>query len=100
MESEKCSNIGIILDNYFFGGRDWEYPFVALLERRGSRPFRLEHVNVSNVSSVKYSTYPFSDFEPQAIISLKSGQNEKIINKNTTYVKVWASGPVSVFIRQ
>jgi 4-amino-4-deoxy-L-arabinose transferase-like glycosyltransferase len=100
IKSKKCSNIGIILDDYLFGSRDWEYPFVVLLEKSNVRAFRLEHVNVNNISSVKYSVYPFSGFEPCAIISLKSAQDDKIINKKAIYVKEWASGPVSVFIRR
>lgn len=89
IKSKGCSDVGIILDE-----DDWEYPFFVLLQKNNTRVFRIEHVNVNNISAIKYSIYPFNDFNPCAIISLKSGQENKIVNKDTVYVKEWSSGPV------
>lgn len=95
IKSKGYSDIGIILGEW-----DYEYPFIALLQKGNTQTFRLEHVNVDNVSSAKYSRYPFNGFNPDAIISLKSAQNDKIVNKDTVYVKKWSADPVSVFIRR
>ena len=89
IKSKGCSDVGIILDE-----NDWEYPFFVLLQKNNTRVFRIEHVNVNNISAIKYSIYPFNDFNPCAIISIKSGHENKIVNKDTVYVKEWSSGPV------
>jgi len=89
IKSKGCSDVGIILDE-----DDWEYPFFVLLQKNTTQVFRIEHVNVNNISAIKYSIYPFNDFNPCAIISLKSGQENKIVNKDTVYVKEWSSRPV------
>lgn len=89
IKSKGCSDVGIILDE-----DDWEYPFFVLLQKNNTQVFRIEHVNVNNISAMKYSIYPFNDFNPCAIISIKSGHEDKIVNKDTVYVKEWSSGPV------
>ena len=94
VKSKGCSNIGIIL-----GGDNWEYPFFALLQKSNPQGFRIEHVNVNNISSVKYNTYPFDSFDPCAIISVGIHDNE-VVNKNVVYIKKWSSKPVSVFIKK
>ena len=90
IKSKGYSDVGIILD-----GDDWEYPFFVLLQKNTTQVFRIEHVDVNNISSVKYGVYPFNDFNPSAIISLKSSQKDRIINKDTVYVKEWSSAPVA-----
>ena len=90
IKSKGCSDVGIIL-----GEDDWEYPFFVLLQKDNTRVFRIEHVNVSNISAIKYNIYPFNDFNPSAIISFKSRQKDKIVNKGTVYVKAWSSAPVA-----
>jgi len=90
IKSKGYSDVGIIL-----GEDDWEYPFFVLLQKNNTRVFRIEHVNVNNISATKYSIYPFNDFNPCAIISLKSGHENKIVNKDTIYVKEWSSAPVA-----
>jgi hypothetical protein len=90
IKSKGCLDIGIILDE-----DDWEYPFFVLLQKNTTHMFRIEHVDVNNISSVKYGVYPFNDFNPSAIISLKYGQKDTIVNKDTVYVKEWSSAPVA-----
>lgn len=90
IKSKGCSDVGIIL-----GEDDWEYPFFVLLQKDNTRVFRIEHVNVSNISAIKYNIYPFNDFNPCAIISFKSRQKDRIVNKDTVYVKAWSSTPVA-----
>ncbi len=58
-----CSNVGLSL-----GVDDWEYPFWVLLQRH-NRNFRIEHVNVDNVSQKKAATPAFETFSPCYIIS-------------------------------
>ena len=96
IRSKGCSDIGIILDDYV-----WEYQFFVLLKESGTQKFRIEHVNVNNISSVKYRTPPFNMFNPCAIISVTSAeQGDKISVKDAVYVKEWSSYPVNVFVRK
>lgn len=100
-----CTQIGLIL-----GEDDWEYPFVVFVQKKDNSPFRIEHVNVSNVSSLKYAKNPFNNFSPSVIVDFSDTQNNKIINKDTVYVKKWSRNPkdlegkfhfnLSVFVRQ
>ena len=94
VKSKGCSNIGII-----FTGDDWEYPFFVLLRKSYPQGFRIEYVNVNNISSVKYNIHPFDSFDPCAIISVGFPGNE-VVNKNVVYVKNWSSDTVSVFIKK
>ena len=95
VKSNGCSKIGIIL-----GGDDWEYPFFALLQKSNPQGFRIEHINVNNISKVKYNTHHFDSFDPCAIISVRSSDENEVVNKNVVYIKKWSSDPVSVFIKK
>lgn len=94
IKSKGHSDIGIILDDDYLD-HNWEYPFIALLQENNLSRFRLEHINVSNNSSIKYGVHPFNEFIPSAIISLHPAESNKIIYKNTIYLKEWPSNDTS-----
>lgn len=89
------SNVGIIVDE-----DDWEYPFFVLFQDNYPRGFRIEHVNVDNASSVKYGVHPFDNFDPDAIMVLKSYNGKELLNKNVKYKKQWSAKPISIFVKE
>jgi hypothetical protein len=92
----KCKNIGLSLSTM-------EYPWWILLNEshKGSR---IEHINVKNISSVKYRSYPYNNFTPCAIISIGSAQSEEIYTAGNIYMRGWDSGgsgqKIQVFVRR
>jgi 4-amino-4-deoxy-L-arabinose transferase-like glycosyltransferase len=95
LSNTECSDIGLAL-----GGDDWEYPFWVLLNENGKRTVRLEHVNVTNISEVKSSEYPFSAFTPCAVIVVSDNSPDELHVGDVTYFRRWLSDPVSVFLLQ
>jgi hypothetical protein len=95
LKTKGCSDIGIVL----LGEDDFEYPFVVLIQNKVSDSFRLEHVNVNNISS-KYSDIPpFNNFNPCVILCVNCEGDNLLLIKDYPYVKEWSSGSVSVFVR-
>ena len=98
VQHQKCRNIGL-----FLHPDAWEYPFWVLLNENRVHNVRIEHINVKNISSTRYNTYPFSNFIPCAIISVDSMPSKKITTQESIYVKAWQSinslTLVQVFIR-
>ncbi len=92
LSSTSCSDIGLIL-----GSNDWEYPFWALLAQDGKRSVRIEHVDVTNISQVKYKEYPFNTFIPCAIIVVNSNPPEDIQVGLNTYSQRRFFDPVSIY---
>jgi hypothetical protein len=77
-----------------------EYPLFVLFQNSGTEIFRLEHINVKNVSSVKYSVHQVDEFKPCAIISITAERKDQIYNKGNIYIKELSFGPMGVFIRR
>ncbi|WP_420263695.1 ArnT family glycosyltransferase [Candidatus Magnetominusculus dajiuhuensis] len=95
IQSKGCTNIGLSLPN----DDTWEYPLWILLNRPTAKA-RIEHVNVRNASA-RYSTqYPFNNFVPCAVISLRPEERAGFVLKNFEYVKEWESGPVMVLFKR
>ncbi|MBF0516178.1 MAG: glycosyltransferase family 39 protein [Nitrospirae bacterium] len=89
--SKGCTNIGLSLPN----DDTWEYPLWVLLNRQGAK-VRIEHVNVNNASARYSATYPFNNFIPCAVISLRPQEGSGLTIGNINYVKQWESGQVMV----
>ncbi len=92
----ECKNIGLSLSTM-------EYPWWILLNE-SHKVSRIEHINVKNISSVKYRSYPYNNFTPCAIISIGSAQSEEIYTAGNIYMRGWDSGnsgqKIQVFVRR
>jgi hypothetical protein len=92
----ECKNIGLSLSSM-------EYPWWVLLNE-SHQVSRIEHINVKNISSVKYRSYPYNNFIPCAIISVGSAQSEEIYTAGNIYMRGWDSGgsgpKIQVFVRR
>jgi hypothetical protein len=86
-----CKNIGL-----YVGADRWEYPLWILLNREDKRAYRIEHINVSNLSK-KYE-YPLGNFDVCAIIAIDSSDDHIAMN-NVVFHSVWSQGSVKVFSR-
>ncbi|NYT01139.1 MAG: glycosyltransferase family 39 protein [Methanocellales archaeon] len=95
LKTKRCSDIGIVL----LGEDDFEYPFVVLIQNQVSDSFRLEHVNVNNISSKYSDVPPFDNFNPCAILCVNGEGDNRLLFKGHRYVKEWSSGSVTVFAR-
>ena len=93
VKSKKCSDVGLSIS-----GDGWEYPFWVLIHSDNSKPIRIEHFNVKNISATQSGLV--SNFNPCAIISLNSDKGEDIITKDHVYTIGWSISPVNVFIRK
>jgi hypothetical protein len=92
----ECKNIGLSLSGM-------EYPWWILLNE-SHQVSRIEHINVKNISSVKYRSYPYNNFIPCAIVSVGSAQSEEIYTAGNIYIRGWSSGAsgqkIQVFVRR
>lgn len=95
LSSSRCSDIGLIS-----GGNDWEYPFWVLLGEHERHRFRLEHVNVRNISRTEYGKYPFQTFVPCAVIVVGGEGSNELRVGNASYLRESFADPVGVFIRK
>jgi hypothetical protein len=98
LSDSKCSDIGLVS-----GGNDWddwEYPFWVMLGENGRRTIRLEHVNVTNISQVKYGEFPFNSFTPCAVIVLSENPPNDVRVGNITYLRKMLAKPVSIFMQK
>ncbi len=94
LQHSQCQDIGLIL-----GADDWEYPFWVLLGENDKK-VRLEHVNVANISRVKYDEYPYSSFTPCAVVVVSPDPPNDVHIGDVTYAREWSSIPVGVFMRK
>ena len=88
--SRKCSDIGLV-----FGANDWEYPLWVTLQA-STRPIRIEHFNVDNISSPM--PYPNGAFHPCAIISTQL--NSESGDHFEKHLLAFRSGPIAVFLAE
>lgn len=66
VQSQNCTDIGVKADDSFF-----EYLFWILLNNNPDRKFRIEHVDVNNISATKYAIYPFNTFKPCLTVNVR-----------------------------
>ncbi|RCJ39274.1 hypothetical protein A6769_05735 [Nostoc punctiforme NIES-2108] len=89
---KECYNIGLLMNE-----DSWEYPFWIIANNSSKQLLNFEHINVKNLSSVKYRVYPYRNLIPCAIISVDAEDQEKLLTKQIVYTKVWAAKPLVVF---
>jgi hypothetical protein len=94
VENENCSRVGLDLGEYGL-----EYPLWVLLQKTNGERIWIEHVNVRNISTAKFTAKSSADFSPCAVISARWDGDEPI-SAGTTYRKTWSSGSVQVFIKR
>ncbi|HAX76375.1 MAG TPA: hypothetical protein DCY88_11175 [Cyanobacteria bacterium UBA11372] len=95
IKSQQCSEVGISFDKLDI----YEYPLWVLLRENTNKNYRIQHVAVNNVSSVKSKLYPFSDFNPCIIFDTSGSVFERMPGEQSKYVKKWSLFPASVFIK-
>jgi len=91
--------IGLITDR-----DDWEYPFWVLLGSDSRKDIRIEHVNVTNLSSGL--AYPLDrrsnggrTFLPELVISTSGRPRPKLVIDGQDYPIFGAGRPVSAYLR-
>jgi hypothetical protein len=95
LSNSQCSEIGLMLAR-----DDWEYPFWVLLGEDSKRALHIEHVNVTNVSQIKYEEYPFNVFTPCAVIVVGDNPPNEVHVGQVTYLLEWLSAPIGVFMQK
>lgn len=94
MKQTPCVDYGLIV-----GENDLEYPFWVLLKDSIGPEFRLEHVNVTNVSRVLSDEFPYVSFSPCALLVTRVDQPDTIIVRGVTFHRKWLLSPVSVYVK-
>ncbi len=84
VRSRHCSQIGLDLR-----GTHWEYPFWIGMEKQG--PFRIEHVNVGNVSATALAVPPAVEFVPCAVVMVDTHPIERLEATSRPYTLSWSS---------
>jgi 4-amino-4-deoxy-L-arabinose transferase-like glycosyltransferase len=100
LNSKECTKIGLLM-----GSDPWEYPLWILLEKDKTRTFRIQHVNVKNISGKLEQELPYKEFEPCGIMAMetkKSKQDKKseVNFRNQTYTRAWSGSELAVFIKK
>jgi len=91
---QQCRDIGLITKE-----DGWTYPLAVLLHKRYGSAFRMEHVNVFNVSARMQALPYFRDFVPCAVIAVHGSEWEEVRVSGIRYKKYWSSHPVQLFMR-
>ena len=94
LSTSGCSAIGLVS-----GGDDWEYPLWVLLHEHETHQFRLEHVNVRNISRTESAKDPFRTFAPCTVIVIGGPPSTEMSVGTSTYSRKSLSDPVGVFVR-
>lgn len=95
LKSQDCTDLGLS-----FGFDSREYPLWVLLQEKDDKAFRIEHINVKNITAEKYKTNPFARFSPCLILSDGTEPDKEIFTEKGFYVRVFSSGSVSIFTRR
>ena len=89
-----CSDIGLVV-----GIKDYEYPLWILLRENTSEIFRIEHVNVTNISQWLYSRNYLDKLNKCALFTLNSYPTKTISIGDIVYSRMWSSAPVNLYRR-
>jgi Dolichyl-phosphate-mannose-protein mannosyltransferase len=99
LTSKQCNQVGLVM------GQDaWEYPLWILMQQSYGSNFKLQHINVTNVSSTLENKSSFKSFLPCGVIHMhtKRSKQEKVgkINfRGNTFVREWELNQVTVLIK-
>lgn len=106
VQTRQCQNVGLWLGtNDSVGNRYWEYPFWVLFNGKNTRPIRLEHIQVQNISAEKSSMFPYRQFAPCAVVFVKPDRDEAVEMEQTniqgfTYTPTWSNDTIVVLERE
>jgi hypothetical protein len=87
-----CSDIGLIV-----GADDWEYPLWVLLRENTNGIVHLEHVNVTNISGLKYGDNHLGILNPCAIFAVSADPPSVVLVGDIVYSREWSSDSVVVY---
>ncbi len=87
----QCRQIGL-----YFGGGDWEYPLWVLLRQEFGSDFRIEAVNVENVSAKEYKEFP--EFTPCAVLVADPLSTDNFSVNGTAYKVVMTTKYISILM--
>lgn len=99
LNSKQCNQVGLVM------GQDaWEYPLWILMQQSYGNNFKLQHINVTNASSILENKSSYKDFQPCGVIHMytKRSKQEKVgeINfRGNTFVREWDLDPVTVLLK-
>jgi len=106
LKKQNCETIGLSLGGTAVpSGTYWEYPFWVLLQENNSQTIRFEHIlHPDNRSNVKSKIYPHNNFNPCAIIAVRSSKEEPVkemVVQSSTYVSAWLanSDQINVLVK-
>lgn len=106
LKKQNCKTIGFSLGGTAVpSGTYWEYPFWILLQENSSKIIRFEHIlHPENRSHAKSKIYPHNNFNPCAIIAVRSSKEEPVkemVVQSSTYVSAWSanSDQINVLIK-
>jgi hypothetical protein len=86
---QNCHSIGLI-----GSGEEWEYPIWSLFRNQWGDSFKIENVLVENVSN----QIEILDFNPCALLVIRQGEAEEIINNGVTYTLVLDRNTADVYL--
>ena len=106
LQQRDCSIVGLSMGDTaapdLLDPLDWEYPLWPLFNQGEQRKLQLEHIiHPDNPSSPKSQLPPHNNFQPCAIISIRSRDRKpvkSIVFKNITYYPRWSSPPVTILV--
>ncbi|MBD1844107.1 glycosyltransferase family 39 protein [Cyanobacteria bacterium FACHB-63] len=73
INASDCSKVGLSITR-----NEWEYPMWMLLQRDTQKQYRIEQVDVENVSAKKNQVYPHKDFTPCSTITVQRFNGGKL----------------------
>ncbi|NER78921.1 MAG: hypothetical protein F6K42_04950 [Leptolyngbya sp. SIO1D8] len=97
IQSQSCTNIGLA-----FAGRTWEYPLWTLLNNHAKPSLRIEHIDVSNASSIQETAIASQPFIPCVLVASEvSAAEQGSINAfQNVYERKWQKEGLSIFMSQ
>jgi len=90
LDQAKCYNIGLL-------NITEEYELWVLISKKSDK-FRIENMNVQNISNQYSTIYPFNNFHPCAIVEGVNNINNTVFNKNITNKYIWISNKFNLFL--
>ena len=94
LAARNCDRIGLSI-----GSDDWEYPLWKLLHIGSGSSYRVEHVDLKNVSRKKEDL----SFVPCAVVYMENPAGPKEVpnqwvTRGMRYEKQWSMAPIHVYV--
>jgi len=94
LKSQNCSDLGLYMESRY----NFEYPLWVIFRQRGMN-VKMVHINVQNISKVKYTAYPFNTFKPCAVIAMTQNSEDQIQISENVFIKRWTSFPITIYTK-